>query len=296
MDNYLSFFNFKICKFICFLLFLLSFQKLIKASEIEDVITNSIGMEFKKIRPGKFFMGRKEPSITVFERFFGRHKFYDWEHEAVLTKGFYISVYEFTEENLKAIKCDEHKQAYGRFSSPFDNKKSAVCFFNPTLVCKVIDSLNDKEKKLGRVYRLPTEAEWEYSCRAGTRSRYFWGDDETLLPEYAWFNLNKHKNPKCCVGLLKPNSWGLYDMLGNVEEWTSDTFKEFPKISTIYQPKIFSDQGKFVVGNVCRGGRFDYSSDSCECSYRHEAPWEIDGNQPSYSAQGLRLVIEEKLP
>jgi hypothetical protein len=105
-------------------------------------------------------------------------------------------------------------------------------------------------------YRLPTEAEWEYACRAGTVTSRYYGTSERLLPQYAWYLANgeDHTWP---IGLLKPNDWGLFDMLGNASEWCFDRIRRYPQ----QQDRVFEDTPptEAVVATdrfVQRGGDF----------------------------------------
>ena len=112
--------------------------------------------------------------------------------------------------------------------------------------------------------RLPTEAEWKKACRSGSTGKYFFGDNESMLGRYAWFNKNS-ENRTHPVGQKKPNAWGLYDMSGNVWEWCSDWYDaNYYKISPYRNPKGPASG----VLRVIRGGSFDYGGDGCRSGNR----------------------------
>jgi len=110
-------------------------------------------------------------------------------------------------------------------------------------------------QQTGVFYRLPTEAEWEYACRAGTTTTYFFGDDPKQLDQYAWFKDNSGKKYKK-VGEKKPNPWGLYDMIGNVSEWTLDQYDSSYFHSIAVQAKDPVIQPATRYPRSLRGGSF----------------------------------------
>jgi formylglycine-generating enzyme required for sulfatase activity len=161
--------------------------------------------------------------------------------------------------------------------------------------------------KTGKIYRLPTEAEWEYACRAGTKTAYSFGDDPSQAGEYGWFVENAEKPQP--VGKKKPNPWGLYDMHGNVSEWCLDLYKTgiygtFPNGQAVKEPVVLPTAAEYPY--VARGGNWDEDVDRVRSGARlkSDPEWSVQDPQRPQSIWwhtdatfvGFRLVrpLEEQ--
>jgi formylglycine-generating enzyme required for sulfatase activity len=236
-------------------------------------ITNSTGMKLVLIPKGAFTMR----SEIEEERASNNEE----QYQVTISKHYYLGVTEVTQ--------GQYEKVMGTNPSRFQGNKvqgdssnlpvEQVSWEDAVEFCKKLSDLPE-ERKAGRVYRLPTEAEWEYACRAGSRSFYSFGASSKSLGDYAWFvgNSGLQTHP---VGEKKANAWGLHDMHGNVVEWCSDWYGKYPK-GAVSDPGG-PDEGS---GRVERGGYFGGGAQFCRSAFRY-------GRVPSYrgGCLGFRVAL-----
>jgi formylglycine-generating enzyme required for sulfatase activity len=203
------------------------------------------------------------------------------QHKVTITKPYYMQTTEVTQGQWKAVMGTEPWKGIQYVKEGPNNAATCVSWNDAIAYCK---KLSEKE---GKTYRLPTEAEWEYACRAGTETRWSFGDDEKELGDYAWYRDNVYDiDEKYAhqVGLKKPNAFGLYDMHGNVYEWCHDYYEE-----DYYQQSPAQDPTGPVTGSfrVLRGGSWESLSRTARSAFRIRA-----GADYRFNYFGFRLVRE----
>jgi formylglycine-generating enzyme required for sulfatase activity len=172
------------------------------------------------IPPGAFMMGSPTNEVD-------REDQEGPQTAVTISKGFWMGKYEVTQWEYLAVIGTNPSDFTGDTNRPVDS----TSWFNATNYC---GKLTQQERAAGRiatnsVYRLPTEAEWEYACRAWTSTRFSYGDDPgyTSSTNYAWYDVNSGSTTHP-VGQKLPNPWGLYDMYGNLAEWCQDRYGPYP--------------------------------------------------------------------
>ncbi|MGF7036212.1 formylglycine-generating enzyme required for sulfatase activity [Paenibacillus mucilaginosus] len=225
-------------------------------------IGHGVTMEFVLIHPGSFTMGSSLHTGVGDEA---------PEHRVTITKPFYMGIYEVTQEQWQELM--------GNNPSTFKGDQAPVDSVSWDEAQRFIVKL---QEKTGRKFTLPTEAQWEYAARAGTSTAWDFGDNESLLGEYAWFGDNSGgaTHP---AGQKKPNAWGLHDLYGNVQEWCRDWYAApYP------QGDAADPQGpKSGESRVLRGGAWGDDYTMVRSAYRNAAG--ADAKTPGI---GFRVVME----
>jgi formylglycine-generating enzyme required for sulfatase activity len=230
-------------------------------------LINSLGMEFVLIPAGTFRMGSDDGNSEEKPC-----------HEVEISRPFYLGRYKVTQAQWQAVM----EKGLPGWNNP-------SCFKGANLPVECVTWYETQEfiLRLNREeghnrYRLPTEAEWEYACRAGSTGRYCFGDDENLLEDYAWYagNSRGETHP---VGRKRPNAWGLYDMHGNVWEWVQDWYDE-----NAYDGGFVRDPQGPSAGEtrVLRGGSWGSGARRCRSASRSS---DRPGSRYGYS--GFRLAL-----
>jgi formylglycine-generating enzyme required for sulfatase activity len=263
----------------------------------DKVLTNSLGMKLAPIPAGKFLMGSPADEVERDDN--------EVQHEVTISRPFYMGVYEVTQREFNHLMAGTVKRGAifndrrgGGADFPMENIQwnEAVAF------CDTLSRL-PQEKNAGRRYRLPTEAEWEYACRAGTTTPFHFG--KSLSSKEANFNGNypyggADKGPfvglTAKVGSFAPNAWGLYDMHGNVAEWCADYYDpDYYRKSPKEDPRgpekgvVPTDYENFY--RVIRGGCWLDEARGCRSAYRFRAM-----PHDPYRLIGFRVVCEVAPP
>ena len=213
------------------------------------ISTNSIGMKFALIPAGRFEMGSpdSEPDRVGNELL----------HNVQISRAYGMSVFEVTQEQFESVLNEKIRRVPGDAIPVGD-----ISWEDANRFCHQLSEIAE-EKSVGRIYRLPTEAEWEFACRAGTKTRFVFGKDDRQAEKHAWLKSNSDGRPHK-IGLKKPNAWGLYDMHGNVWEWCSDWVGDYPSES-ITRDQVGPASGPFHVG---RGGGWVHDPKDLRAAFR----------------------------
>jgi formylglycine-generating enzyme required for sulfatase activity len=215
-------------------------ESTVEAVAPPKVITNSIGMTLVLIPAGGFLMG--SPDSDEDARADEKPP-----HGVRITRPFYLGATEVTQGQYRAVTGENPSHSQGSDDLPVDN----VSWVDAQAFCARLNDL-EHERLSGMRYRLPTEAEWEYACRAGSATRFAFGNADASLGDYAWFSGNSNVRTHS-VGQKGANAWGLFDMHGNVWEWCWDAYdEEYYVRSPADDPRGADSTGSAV--RVIRGG------------------------------------------
>jgi formylglycine-generating enzyme required for sulfatase activity len=218
-------------------------------------VVNSIGMQLVKVPNGTFIMGSPESE-------FGR-KSDEPQHPVTISRDFLMQSTEVTQSQWKTVMGTEPWKGKEFENIGIENPATYVSWNDARDFCARLSVTE------GKKYRLPTEAEWEFACRAGGRRAWSFGEDKKALGDYAWYRENAgdiDEQYAHQVRLKKPNAFGLYDMHGNVWEWCLDYFGEHFNQQLLENDPTGPSQGAF---RVLRGGSWDNEAELTRAAHRN---------------------------
>jgi len=223
---------------------------------------DGVAMPMVEIKPGRFMMGSPASERDRQDN--------ETQHSVTISKAFWLGQTEVTQAEWQAVMGTNPSAFKGDLNRPVET----VSWDDAQEFCRRLS------QKTGMTFRLPTETEWEYACRAGTTTAYSFGSDPARLVDYAWFDDNAGRSTHP-VATKKPNAWGLHDMHGNVWEWCADWYGDYPSgaVTDPQGPRSGSDR-------VLRGGSWDNHSSFCRASVRDD----VTPGDVNYGYFGFRVA------
>jgi uncharacterized protein (TIGR02996 family) len=223
-------------------------------------LTNALGMTFALVPPGTFWMG--SPTSDP------QRRDDELRHRETLTAPFFLGVRPVTVAEFELFVRAANYRTRGEQQNEPRTWRAPGFYQDPRHPVVSVDWddgqalvkwLNANMPLSGLAYALPTEVQWEYACRAGSATPYFWGHDRARLGDYAWFDANAGKMTQR-VDTKLPNPWGLWHMPGMVWEWTASEYRRYD------QPRAAQAEANALM--VVRGGGWDHGAHTCRSSFR----------------------------
>ena len=220
--------------------------------ELTFDLDHDVKLDVVRIPAGEFLMGSPDSDEHALNSEKPRHR-------VRITEPFYLGKYLVTQEQWQAVM--------GENPSHFKGPKNPVEQVSWNDSQQFFKRLNARFRTAKGSFALPTEAQWEYACRAGSNSRYFFGDDESQLEGYAWYEKNSEGRTHS-VGQKKPNAWGIYDMHGNVSEWCADWSNWYRRGNDSPEDDPSGPPTGELGRRVYRGGHYGRAAWYCRSAYR----------------------------
>jgi formylglycine-generating enzyme len=235
--------------------------------------TNSLAMKFIYVPAGEYLMGAPESDLAVFTS-------QAQQAPVKISQGFYMGKFEVTQQEWKSVMGTEPWKGKDDAKAGDNFPASCIGWEDASAFCKKLQTTMPFQNM---EFRLPTEAEWEYACRAGTTTQFHFGQEDKVIDQFGWTNRSpqvaaaQHAQP---VGVKKPNPWGLHDMHGNVCEWCSDWYELIIRGGVDPKGPEAGDM------RVTRGGSWRNEPLDCASYYRRR-----DGIDNRFGNIGFRVVL-----